>query len=111
VEGEHALEHERRIGWGQPTGWRIRDPARWPGGPIRARVDSTIDGLVLLRGKGGREQGGQRDSGDQPDRAAHGPHHLDHRRHDAAQRIAAFNARLRDQVDLDTLTGELLGPV
>jgi hypothetical protein len=30
------------------------------------------------------------------------------RRHDAAQRFAAFNARLRDQVDLDTLTGELL---
>jgi hypothetical protein len=33
------------------------------------------------------------------------------RRHDAAQRIAAFNARLRDQVDLDTLTGELLAVV
>jgi hypothetical protein len=30
------------------------------------------------------------------------------RRHDAAQTIAAFGARLRDQVDLDTLTGELL---
>jgi hypothetical protein len=30
------------------------------------------------------------------------------RRHDAAQIIAAFSARLRDQVDLDTLTGELL---
>jgi hypothetical protein len=29
------------------------------------------------------------------------------RRHDAAQTIAAFSARLRDQVDLDTLTGEL----
>jgi hypothetical protein len=33
------------------------------------------------------------------------------RRHDAAQTIAAFSARLRDQVDLDTLIGELLGVV
>jgi hypothetical protein len=33
------------------------------------------------------------------------------RRHDAAQIIAAFGARLRDQVDLDTLTGELLAVV
>jgi hypothetical protein len=31
------------------------------------------------------------------------------RRHDAAQTIAAFGTRLRHQVDLDTLTGELLG--
>jgi hypothetical protein len=30
------------------------------------------------------------------------------RRHDAAQTIATFGTRLRDQVDLDTLTGELL---
>jgi hypothetical protein len=30
------------------------------------------------------------------------------RRHDAGQTIAAFSTRLRDQVDLDTLTGELL---
>jgi hypothetical protein len=30
------------------------------------------------------------------------------RRHDAGQTIAAFSARLRDQVDLDTLTAELL---
>jgi hypothetical protein len=30
------------------------------------------------------------------------------RRHDAAQTIAAFSARLRDQVDLDTLSAELL---
>jgi hypothetical protein len=30
------------------------------------------------------------------------------RRHDAAQTIAAFGTRLRDQIDLDTLTGELL---
>src|SRR5918998_1585186 len=30
------------------------------------------------------------------------------RRHDAAKAIAAFGTRLRDQVDLDTLTGELL---
>jgi hypothetical protein len=33
------------------------------------------------------------------------------RRHDAAQTIAAFSTRLRDQVDLTTLTGELLGVV
>jgi hypothetical protein len=33
------------------------------------------------------------------------------RRHDAARTIAAFNDRLRDHVDLDTLTGELLGVV
>jgi hypothetical protein len=33
------------------------------------------------------------------------------RRHDAAQTIAAFAARLRDQVDLATLTGELLAVV
>jgi hypothetical protein len=30
------------------------------------------------------------------------------RRHDAAQTIGAFSARLRDQVDLDTLTAEVL---
>ena len=30
------------------------------------------------------------------------------RRHDAAQMIGAFGARLRDQVDLTTLTAELL---
>jgi hypothetical protein len=30
------------------------------------------------------------------------------RRYDAAQTIAAFSARLREEVDLDTLTGELL---
>jgi hypothetical protein len=33
------------------------------------------------------------------------------RRHDAGQTIAAFGARLRDEVDLDTLTGELLAVV
>jgi hypothetical protein len=33
------------------------------------------------------------------------------RRHDAARTIAAFSARLRDQVDLTTLTGELLAVV
>jgi hypothetical protein len=33
------------------------------------------------------------------------------RRHDAAHTIAAFSHRLRDQVDLDTLTGELLAVV
>jgi hypothetical protein len=33
------------------------------------------------------------------------------RRYDAAQTIAAFSARLRQQVDLDTLTAELLGVV
>ena len=33
------------------------------------------------------------------------------RRHDAAGTIAAFNNRLRDQVDLEALTGELLAVV
>jgi hypothetical protein len=33
------------------------------------------------------------------------------RRHDAARIIAAFGARLRDQVDLDTLTAEVLAVV
>jgi hypothetical protein len=33
------------------------------------------------------------------------------RRHDAAQTIAAFSGRLRDQVDLDTLRVELLAVV
>ncbi len=33
------------------------------------------------------------------------------RRYDAAQTIQAFSARLRQQVDLDTLTAELLGMV
>ncbi|HJU02645.1 MAG TPA: hypothetical protein VJ966_15735, partial [Actinomycetes bacterium] len=33
------------------------------------------------------------------------------RRYDTARTIAAFSARLRDEVDLDTLRGELLGVV
>jgi hypothetical protein len=33
------------------------------------------------------------------------------RRYDAARTIAAFSDRLRQQVDLDTLTGELLAVV
>jgi hypothetical protein len=33
------------------------------------------------------------------------------RRHDAARTIAAFNDRLRDEVDLDTRTGEVLAVV
>ena len=33
------------------------------------------------------------------------------RRYDAARTIAAYSARLRDEVDLDTLRGELLGVV
>src|SRR6266511_1803171 len=36
---------------------------------------------------------------------------FDRRRYDAARTIAAFSARLRQQVDLDTLTAELLGVV
>jgi hypothetical protein len=33
------------------------------------------------------------------------------RRHDATRLIQGFGTRLRDQVDLDTLTGELLAVV
>jgi hypothetical protein len=36
---------------------------------------------------------------------------FDRRRYDAAREIAAFSARLRQQVDLDTLTAELLAVV
>jgi hypothetical protein len=37
--------------------------------------------------------------------------HFNRGRYDAARTIAAFSTRLRDQVDLDTLTGELLAVV
>jgi hypothetical protein len=36
---------------------------------------------------------------------------FDRRRYDTARTIAAFSARLRQEVDLDTLTGELLAVV
>lgn len=36
---------------------------------------------------------------------------FDRRRYDAAQTVDAFSVRLRDQIDLDTLTGELLAVV
>ncbi|HEX5995093.1 MAG TPA: hypothetical protein VFY84_08135, partial [Jiangellales bacterium] len=36
---------------------------------------------------------------------------FDRRRYDAARTIKAFSGRLRQQVDLDTLTAELLGVV
>jgi hypothetical protein len=37
--------------------------------------------------------------------------HFNHRRYDTARIIATFSTRLRDQVDLTTLTGELLAVV
>jgi hypothetical protein len=37
--------------------------------------------------------------------------HFNRRRYDAARTIAGFSARLREEVDLDTLTGELLAVV
>jgi hypothetical protein len=36
---------------------------------------------------------------------------VNRRRYDAARTLAGFSARLRQQVDLDTLTGELLAVV
>jgi hypothetical protein len=38
-------------------------------------------------------------------------HRFDRRRYDASQTIAAFSGRMRQQIDLDTLTAELLGVV
>jgi hypothetical protein len=40
-----------------------------------------------------------------------GPDHVNRRRHDAAATIEAFSGRLHEQVDLDTLTAELLAVV
>jgi hypothetical protein len=40
-----------------------------------------------------------------------GPARFNRRRHDAAQTIEGFSPRLRDEVDLDSLTGELLAVV
>jgi hypothetical protein len=37
--------------------------------------------------------------------------HFNRRGYDAARTIAAFSARLREEIDLDTLTVELLGVV